>query len=97
MKRWTLSAGAALLIGATPALANDSVLELQKDPNQWVMQLGDYASTRYSQLDQINKDGTTVLMATHDSTIVDQMRRRVIELSDGRLVRDQAQGVYGYQ
>lgn len=35
--------------------------------------------------------------ATHDSTIVDQMRRRVIELSDGRLVRDQAQGVYGYQ
>lgn len=48
-------------------------------------------------LDQINKDGTTVLMATHDSTIVDQMRRRVIELSDGRLVRDQAQGVYGYQ
>ncbi len=48
-------------------------------------------------LDQINKDGTTILMATHDSTIVDQMRRRVIELSDGRLVRDQAQGVYGYQ
>jgi len=47
-------------------------------------------------LDQINKDGTTILMATHDSTIVDQMRRRVVELSDGRLVRDQAQGVYGY-
>ncbi|MDO5533704.1 MAG: cell division ATP-binding protein FtsE [Propionibacteriaceae bacterium] len=48
-------------------------------------------------LDQINRDGTTVLMATHDSTVVDQMRRRVIELNDGQLIRDQAQGVYGYQ
>lgn len=48
-------------------------------------------------LDQINRDGTTVVMATHDSTIVDQMRRRVIELSNGELIRDQAQGVYGYQ
>ncbi len=48
-------------------------------------------------LDQINRDGTTVLMATHDSTVVDQMRRRVIELSNGELIRDQSQGVYGYQ
>ena len=48
-------------------------------------------------LDQINRDGTTILMATHDSTVVDQMRRRVVELSGGELVRDQAQGVYGYQ
>ncbi|MBP8921136.1 MAG: cell division ATP-binding protein FtsE [Micropruina sp.] len=48
-------------------------------------------------LDQINRTGTTVVMATHDSTIVDQMRRRVIELVDGALVRDQSKGVYGYQ
>ena len=48
-------------------------------------------------LDRINKTGTTVVMATHDSSIVDQMRRRVIELSAGELVRDQSQGVYGYQ
>jgi len=48
-------------------------------------------------LDEINRDGTTVVMATHDSTIVDQMRRRVIELSNGELIRDQTQGVYGYQ
>jgi cell division transport system ATP-binding protein len=47
-------------------------------------------------LDRINKTGTTVIMATHDSTIVDQMRKRVVELSDGRLVRDQSKGVYGY-
>ena len=38
-----------------------------------------------------------MLMATHDSTIVDQMRKRVIELDDGVLVRDQSQGVYGYR
>ena len=48
-------------------------------------------------LDRIHRDGTTVLMATHDATIVDQMRRRVLELSAGELIRDQAQGVYGSQ
>ena len=48
-------------------------------------------------LDEINRGGTTVLMATHDATVVDQMRRRVIELGNGELIRDQAQGVYGYQ
>lgn len=47
-------------------------------------------------LDRINKLGTTVVMSTHDSAIVDQMRRRVIELEDGHLVRDQTRGVYGY-
>ena len=48
-------------------------------------------------LDQINRTGTTVVMATHDSAVVDQMRKRVIELVDGQLVRDQSKGVYGYQ
>src|SRR5881409_1640553 len=47
-------------------------------------------------LDRINRTGTTVLMATHDNAIVDAMRRRVIELDSGRVVRDQARGVYGY-
>ena len=48
-------------------------------------------------LDRINRTGTTVVMATHDAGIVDQMRKRVIELEHGRVVRDQAQGVYGAQ
>ena len=48
-------------------------------------------------LDRINRTGTTVLMATHDAGIVDQMRKRVIELSNGTVVRDQSRGVYGYQ
>ncbi|MHB8294425.1 MAG: cell division ATP-binding protein FtsE [Acidimicrobiales bacterium] len=47
-------------------------------------------------LDRINRTGTTVVMASHDATIVNQMRRRVIELDRGSLVRDQARGVYGY-
>jgi len=46
-------------------------------------------------LDRINRTGTTVVMSTHDSSIVDTMRRRVIELDRGVIVRDQARGVYG--
>ncbi len=47
-------------------------------------------------LDRINRTGTTVVMATHDDDIVDQMRKRVVELDAGRVVRDQTRGVYGY-
>ncbi|HEY8719917.1 cell division ATP-binding protein FtsE [Pengzhenrongella sp.] len=46
-------------------------------------------------LDRINRTGTTVVMATHDDEIVDQMRKRVIELSAGEMVRDQSRGAYG--
>ncbi len=46
-------------------------------------------------LDRINRTGTTVVMVTHDSNIVNQMRRRVIEIDQGRVVRDQPRGVYG--
>ncbi len=45
-------------------------------------------------LDRINSTGTTVVMATHDVSIVDQMRKRVIELVGGHVVRDQSEGVY---
>lgn len=45
-------------------------------------------------LDRINRTGTTVVMATHDRSIVDSMRKRVVELDDGRVVRDQHRGVY---
>jgi cell division transport system ATP-binding protein len=46
-------------------------------------------------LDRINRTGTTVVMATHDQRIVDAMRRRVVELDRGSMVRDQTRGVYG--
>ena len=45
-------------------------------------------------LDRINKTGTTVVMATHDQRIVNMMRKRVIQLDRGLIVRDQARGVY---
>jgi cell division transport system ATP-binding protein len=45
-------------------------------------------------LDRINQSGTTVVMATHDNDIVNQMRRRVVELRDGGIVRDEAGGGY---
>lgn len=46
-------------------------------------------------LDRINRTGTTVIMASHDAAIVDQMRKRVVELDAGRVVRDHSRGVYG--
>ncbi|ASU79714.1 cell division ATP-binding protein FtsE [Actinopolyspora erythraea] len=46
-------------------------------------------------LERINRTGTTLVMATHDHSIVDSMRRRVVELSHGQVIRDDARGVYG--
>jgi cell division transport system ATP-binding protein len=43
---------------------------------------------------RINRTGTTVLIASHDQTMVDKMRRRVLELAHGRIVRDEATGYY---
>jgi cell division transport system ATP-binding protein len=48
-------------------------------------------------LDRINRTGTTIVMATHDDEIVDQLRKRVVELNNGEVVRDQSRGVYGAQ
>ena len=47
-------------------------------------------------LERINKTGTTVVIATHDRDMVDSMRKRVIALESGRVIRDQDRGVYGY-
>ncbi|GAB2734944.1 cell division ATP-binding protein FtsE [Sinomonas atrocyanea] len=47
-----------------------------------------------SVLDRINQNGTTVVMATHDTDIVNSMRKRVIELVDGRVIRDEAKALY---
>lgn len=46
---------------------------------------------------EINKRGTTVIMSTHNKSIVDRMRRRVIALENGRLIRDAQKGVYGFE
>ena len=66
-------------------LADEPTGNLDPDTSQDIMDL----------LERINRTGTTVLMATHDHHIVDSMRQRVVELSLGRLVRDEQRGVYG--
>ena len=48
-------------------------------------------------LEDINERGTTVVMATHDHGIVDQFRKRVVELENGKVIRDEAAGSYGFQ
>jgi cell division transport system ATP-binding protein len=66
-------------------LADEPTGNLDPATSQGIMRL----------LERINHTGTTIVMATHDVGIVDSMRRRVIELEHGHLVRDQARGVYG--
>jgi len=66
-------------------LADEPTGNLDPDTSQDIMLL----------LERINRTGTTVMMATHDNNIVDSMRRRVVELSLGKVVRDEARGVYG--
>jgi cell division transport system ATP-binding protein len=46
-------------------------------------------------LDRINRTGTTIVMATHDDDIVNQLLKRVVELDNGELIRDESKGVYG--
>ncbi|MGE3287690.1 MAG: cell division ATP-binding protein FtsE [Pseudonocardia sp.] len=66
-------------------LADEPTGNLDPDTSQDLMLL----------LERINRAGTTVVMATHDNSIVDSQRRRVVELDDGRVARDEARGVYG--
>jgi cell division transport system ATP-binding protein len=65
-------------------LADEPTGNLDPETSIGIMQL----------LYRINRTGTTVLVATHDSAMVDRMRRRVIELSAGKIVRDEVSGLY---
>ena len=47
-------------------------------------------------LERINLQGTTIIMATHNSTIVNNLRHRVLAIEEGRIVRDEEEGEYGY-
>lgn len=66
-------------------LADEPTGNLDPDTSLGIMRL----------LSRINRQGTTVVMATHDADIVNQMRKRVIELHEGDVIRDQSHGVYG--
>jgi len=68
-------------------LADEPTGNLDPTTSQGIMQL----------LDRINRTGTTVVVATHDEVLVNWMRRRVVELDHGTVVRDQLRGVYGIE
>jgi cell division transport system ATP-binding protein len=65
-------------------IADEPTGNLDPDTSIGIMQL----------IYRINRTGTTVVVATHDREMVDKMRRRVIELRDGRVIRDQVSGMY---
>ena len=87
-----LSGGEQQRVSIARAFVNRPLILLADEPT------GNLDPTTYvgimRLLDRINRTGTTVVMATHDHTIVDTMRRRVIELDRGTIVRDQSRGVY---
>jgi cell division transport system ATP-binding protein len=89
-----LSGGEQQRVGIARAFVNRPLILLADEPTG---NLDPATSVDIMKLlDRINRLGTTVVMATHDNAIVDAMRRRVIELVDGKVIRDQARGVYGY-
>jgi len=88
-----LSGGEAQRVAIARAFVNRPLVLLADEPTG---NLDPETSTGImTLLERINRTGTTVLMATHDRQIVDSMRRRVVELSAGKLARDDNRGVYG--
>jgi cell division transport system ATP-binding protein len=90
---YELSGGEMQRVAIARAIANRPLLLLADEPTGNLDP--DTSREIVEVLDRVNRRGTTVVMATHDRQIVDSMRRRVLEFSNGRLTRDDAHGVYG--
>jgi cell division transport system ATP-binding protein len=89
-----LSGGEQQRVAIARAFANRPMILIADEPTG---NLDPHTSVGIMKLlDRINRTGTTVIMATHDAAIVDQMRKRVVELDRGALIRDQSRGVYGF-
>jgi len=90
-----LSGGEQQRVAIARAIVNNPVIVIADEPTG---NLDPDTSWEIMKVfDTINKAGTTIIMATHDKTVVDAMRKRVIAIEDGRIVRDQVKGVYGYE
>jgi cell division transport system ATP-binding protein len=89
-----LSGGEQQRVSIARALVNNPNLIIADEPTGNLDP--DTAWEIMNLLSEINRRGTTILMATHAKEIVDSMRKRVIALEDGRIVRDEKKGVYGY-
>ena len=90
-----LSGGEQQRVAIARAILNDSATVIADEPTG---NLDPETSREIMDIFQrINKAGTTIVMATHDRNIVDAMKKRVIAIEDGRIVRDQLRGGYGYE
>lgn len=90
-----LSGGEQQRVAIARAIVNNPVIVIADEPTG---NLDPDTSWEIMKVfDTINKAGTTIIMATHDKTVVDAMRKRVIAIEKGRIVRDQVKGVYGYE
>ena len=87
-----LSGGEATRVSIARALANNPVVLLCDEPTGNLDP--DLSIQIVSLLEKINRAGTTVIMATHDSSIVNRRKKRVIELNEGKITRDQIDGSY---
>ena len=89
-----LSAGEKQRVAIARAIVNNPRLIIADEPTGNLDP--DTANAIMDLLDAINKKGTTVVMVTHAKDIVDRMGKRVVAISDGRIVRDSEEGDYGY-
>ena len=90
-----LSGGEQQRVAIARAIVNDPAIVIADEPTGNLD-----PETSWDIMDiftRINRAGTTIVMATHDKAIVDTMRRRVIAIEDGHIVRDEARGGYGYE
>lgn len=90
-----LSGGEQQRVSIARAFANRPAIILADEPTGNLDPAT--SSDIMSLLNKINRTGTTVLVATHDREMVDSMRKRVIALEEGTVMRDQQRGVYGYE
>ncbi|MBO5244780.1 MAG: cell division ATP-binding protein FtsE [Selenomonadales bacterium] len=90
-----LSGGEQQRVAIARAIVNNPVIVIADEPTG---NLDPETSWEIMNIfDEINKSGTTIVMATHDKDVVNSMRRRVIALEKGKIVRDEAKGGYGYE